>query len=110
MVSTNRMANRVLDYERDNTKLGRWAWTQHVGSYKRKFRVVSVYVPAEGIGYNSAYSQQIRYSMKTKRGICPRKMLLIELGEEIKKWKEEGDSIVVIGGWNQDIRTEKIQN
>ena len=72
------------------------------------FRVVSFYLPTKGTGYNSAYSQQLRYSMKFNKGICPREILLIDLGGEIIKCKDGGGSIVVMGDWNQDIRTENI--
>ena len=78
-----------------------------LGSYNKTFRVVSVYRPVECTGCNSTYCQKVNYSMKLKKSMCSRELLLIDLGENILKWKVEGGSIVVMGGRHQYIRTEK---
>ena len=62
-----------------------------------------------GKDYNSAYMQQYRHSLKHSDGRCPRELFMLDLQEEIKQWKELGDSIVVVGGWNDDVRCETIE-
>ena len=111
VLSINKMANRVIATGADESKLGRWAWTRYQGSFDRTFIIFSVYRPVEGNGgFNSAYVQQLRYSMKHRNGRCPREILLQDLGDELIKRKEAGDSILVMGDWNQDIRSEDIQD
>ena len=111
VLSINKMPNRVIATRADESKLGRWAWTRYQGSFDQTFIIFSVYRPIEGNGgFNSAYVQQLRYYMKHKDGRCPRELLLRDLGGELIKWKEAGDSILVMGDWNQDIRSDSIHD
>ena len=92
----------------DEKKLGRWTWTRYKGTFNRIFRVVNIYRPVVGKKFNSAYMQQYRHSLKHDDGKCPREMFILDLQNEILDWKELGDSIVVIGDWNEDVRCDRI--
>ena len=41
-------------------------------------------------------------------GKCPRELFLEDLQREVKEWKEKGDSIIIAGDFNEDIRSEQI--
>ena len=69
----------------DDKNLGRWAWTRYRGSMGRFMRVISMYRPVVNTDYNSAYMQQLRYSLQHRGGVCPRELLFLDLGEEIQK-------------------------
>ena len=90
----------------DNKKLGRYSWIRFQGSYGRYLRIVSVYRPCRSENDNSAYMAQYRYSLRFREGRCPRELLLIDLLQDITAWKEQGDSIIVAGDFNEDIRSE----
>ena len=88
IVTINKLAHRVIDHGGDSSNLGRWVWTRYQGSFNRKFVVFSVYRPIDckgKKGYNSAYEQQLCYSMKYNGGRCPRELLLEDLSEELIK-------------------------
>ena len=92
----------------DDARLGRYAWMRFQGSYGRHFRVVSVYRPGYNKKYNSTYMQQLRYSMQHKNGKNPRDLLLEDLQDKIGQWIQEGDGIIVVGDFNEDIRSPSI--
>ena len=40
--------------------------------------------------------------------MCPRELFLQGLREEVLEWKAQGDSIVIMGDWNEDFQSENI--
>ena len=111
VISVGKISHTWAASGSDAWKLGRWSWTRFQGSYGRYVRVVSIYRPyMKTIKLNSNYMQQYRYSMKKRGGICPRELFLVDLATEILKWKGEGDSIVIMGDFNEDIRSDTISN
>jgi len=108
LITINKLAHKVIGVGSDDTKLGRWTWTRYQGTFNRIFRVVNIYRPVVGKEYNSAYMQQYRHAIKYNDGKCPREVLMLDLQKEILEWKELGESIVVIGDWNEDIRSERL--
>jgi exonuclease III len=110
LISINKISHIWDSSGVDKSKLGRWAWTRYQGTEGRNLRVVSVYRPVINDGYNSVYMQQLRYSVKHRQGICPREMFITDLREEILEWKIDGDSLVILGDWNEDIRSESMRD
>ena len=53
---------------------------------------------------------QLRYSVKHRGGKCPRELFLEDLQQDILDWKAMGDSIVVAGDFNEDIRSELVES
>ena len=92
----------------DDTKLGRYAWMRFQGSYGRHLRIISIYRPVYSRKYNSAFMQQLRYSMQYRDGRNPRDILLEDLQDKIGDWMCEGDGIIVVGDFNEDIRSPEI--
>ena len=94
----------------DNERLGRWAWSRYQGSYGRYLRVVSIYRPCINTQkINSIYMKQYGYSLKKREGKCPRELFLHDLSEEVMKWKEKGDSIIILGDFNQNVKSNTIK-
>jgi len=67
-------------------------------------RIVSVYRPCSIDNTNSAYMAHYQYSLHFMEGKCPRELLLVDLLQDITSWKEKGDSIIIVGNFNEDIR------
>ena len=90
----------------DKEKLGRWAWSRYQGSSGRHLRVVSVYRSCMSTQrVNSVYMKQYGYSLSKRNGICPRELFLLDLEQELIQWREMGDSITIMGDFNQDVRS-----
>ena len=93
----------------DKSSLGRWTWTRYQGSGGRHVRVISIYKPVPNIRRcNAVYMQQYTYSLQHRQGICPKEMFYMDLKEEIIKWKEQGDGIIVLGDFNTNVQSQEL--
>eukprot|EP00957_Ditylum_brightwellii_P192201 14630673-Ditylum_brightwellii.AAC.1 len=59
-------------------------------------------------GTKEAYAQHLTYFNKRNRSTCPRQAFLKDLALDVKKWKLEGDQLIVMGNMNEDITTDSI--
>ncbi len=100
---------RILNTTVDPRKLGRWVSTLFRGQRGLKLRVVTVYRPVLSVGSLSAYQQQRSVLLDNDIDICPREQLLHDLKEFLIKCKEDGEQIITIGDFNDDIRGRVIQ-
>ena len=69
-------------------------------------RIVCAYNPCynKKQGTGTSYQQQKRFLITKRRDdTCPRKKLQEELVAQLKKWREEGDRLVVCMDANEDI-------
>ena len=98
------MAHRVKDQGQDPSGLGRWAWLLLEGKQNHRLRVISVYRPVDSVGPDTVCSQHQRYLFQTHRDDHPRKALYSDLFEEVTKWKNQGDHIVIGIDANEDVR------
>ena len=46
--------------------------------------------------------------MKHNDPSCPREAILEDLSAHVSKYKEKGDSMAVLGDWNEDARGDTI--
>ena len=69
-------------------------------------RIATVYRPCKKGGSSSAYVQQLRWLAKENRDREPREALMEDLKLDIDKWREKGDSIIIMGDFNEDIRSQ----
>ena len=107
LLSKGKIAHTWVDSGVDKEMLGRWTWMRYQGSCGRHMRVVSVYRPCWATQrVNSLYMKQYGYSLEKRNGVCPRVLFLQDLEKEIKEWSEIGDSIIVMGDFNQDVRSK----
>jgi exonuclease III len=110
LLTRGKIAHTWVESGYDNEKLGRWTWSRFQGSCGRHLRVVSIYRPCKSTQrVNSVYMKQYGYSLEKRNGICPREMFLLDLEQEIVNWNELGDSIIIMGDFNQDVRSQELR-
>ena len=89
----------------DESGLGRWSWIKFTGKQQYKTRVVTVYSPASsGKGAATVYTQQLSHLCED-----PVKIFYRDLARSILKWQDEGEQLILMGDWNEDIQSPNIQ-
>ena len=94
---------RVISQGIDTSKMGRWCWTLLSGKRGVTTRIITAYRPCTSKGLKSTYRQQKRILDAKKINICPRLQMLDDLGNEIQKWMEEGDQIILLIDLNEEV-------
>ena len=87
----------------DATGLGKWCWTKYQGKGGKVLRVITAYRACHIGCVKSTVPQQFRYLIKKNRAIYPMKAFLDDLQSEISIWRETGESIVVMGDFNETL-------
>ena len=109
IVSRDEISRRVHKYDHNNRQIGRWTSQLIKGKENLNTRVVSVYVPRPSKDYTR------------QRIFCQQQTALLKLGvsgtvltifwsdfwAQIDKWLEEGNSLIIGGDWNTDIRNKE---
>jgi hypothetical protein len=104
------MVHRVIEKGRDNSNLGRWAWTKLRGKNGITLTIISAYRPnPPSAGVMGVYAQHCKYFNSINQDICPREAFITDLTEEITKFKANGDHVVVMLDGNEDMRRGDIQ-
>ena len=84
----------------DETGMGRWSWLKLTGKHKCITRVVTVYSPSgSGDGPSTVYSQQLSHLDKD-----PIQTFWKDLGESILKWQDDGEQLILMGDWNENVQ------
>ena len=84
----------------DGSGLGRWSWVKIKGKQDSVTRIVTVYSPSgSGDGPSTVYSQQLSHLRED-----PIKAFWRDLGKEIAEWQENGEQLIVMGDWNENIQ------
>jgi hypothetical protein len=89
---------------RDPYGLGQWCWMLYGGSEGCNTRVVVAYNACKNSKKDSRtmYQQQRQYFiMKRKDLTCPNKLFQQHLVHQLKKWRKEGDRIILFMGHNK---------
>ena len=95
---------------KDPSGLGRWSVMTLQGDGRRT-RIVCGYNPCGNNKLNSgtSYQQQKRYFVTVKKDLtCPRKKFHDDLISQLKKWRDEGDRLVVCLDANEHIYRKSI--
>ena len=103
VVSTNMAKRKVIDTGCDPRGLGRWAWTRYRGTQQKTVRVVSAYRPPDNAGIHTVFSQQRSFFDVIGDARRPKDIMMDDLSEEIKRWQEDGDSIIVMIDANDHV-------
>jgi hypothetical protein len=122
LCSVNDGAARVVEQGKDNTGLGRWAWTKYQGKDGHAVRVVAAYRCNKPTAFGSVYNQQKAYFEANDDDRDPRNAFWEDLVKELTPWVEdhnpqemrEGtagpvrqagrDHVVVTMDMNEDVR------
>ena len=109
-IATKKIAYKVMDKGEDKSLLGRWAWTRFEEKDKRRLRVITLYRSCINGGSRSAYAQQLRWLMKENKSRTPRAALLEDLKAEVDGWRDNGESIIIMGDFNEDVRSKHLDD
>jgi len=105
----NKLAHHAQKAGDDPTGLGRWSWVRLKGQGGRIIRIIALYRPCRSDGPLSTYQQHCRGLTKLNRNECPRAAVLTDLTLEVRNWQEEGDEIILLTDFNEDVRSPWIQ-
>jgi hypothetical protein len=103
------MAARVFKTGNNTLGLGRWTWMQLRGK-SMSLQVVSIYRPCDSPGPMTVASQHSRMVLLDK-GVDtnPRQVFLDDLVMEATEWKDKGDHLIIMGDFNDDVRTGEVK-
>jgi hypothetical protein len=122
LCSVNDGAARVVEYGKDGTGLGRWAWMKYQGKDGHAVRIVVAYRCNRPTAFaGSVYNQQKAYFEENDDDRDPRTAFWEDLVQEIKPWVEAPppretagtadaaplhgrDHVVVTMDMNEDVR------
>eukprot|EP00957_Ditylum_brightwellii_P153864 11711250-Ditylum_brightwellii.AAC.1 len=95
----------------DNKGLGRWSHVQIAGKDQKKVMLVTVYKPCvqtkEGDSTVTAQHKQI-LTMQEDTNVSPWKAFNQDLLEEIRKWRNEGNTVVLGIDANRDVKEAEL--
>jgi hypothetical protein len=91
---------------KDKEGLGRWSLILFGGLEDHKTRLVTAYNPCKNKNIHSgtSYQQQWQYFVTKKKDLtCPLILFRQQLVKQIKKWRAEGDRIVLFVDYNEHV-------
>jgi len=110
MMALGRLSGFVLATGSDHTNLGRWSWVL-VGSEQKKTRIVVAYQPCEP-GRNAkgltVFEQQKRYFEARGDFRSPRTIFAEQLIAQLRRWKADGEELVLCGDFNENVYTGRL--
>jgi len=106
----NHAAHCTLRPGDDALGLGRWCWTRIQGLDGFVLRVISMYRPCRSNGPMTVYQQHIRRLTSLQRFECPKEAILVDLAKEIQTWQHEGDHVILLTDFNDDITDTSVRH
>jgi hypothetical protein len=96
-LTTKSTSNRVEAKGEDTHDLGRWTWALLSGRRGMKTGIISGYHPVPDPSNKTAtvFSQHEQYFYDQGNERNPRQAFIEDLGEQITKWKEDGNLIIL---------------
>ena len=110
LLCVNQVAHRTLRPGDDILGLGRWCWTRLRGPNGFHIRIISMYRPCFSNGPLSTYQQQVRKLSKLGRYDSPRDEVLKDISKDIQLWQDDGDHIIVLTDFNDDVAAADAKN
>ena len=118
---TKAIAHKMINKGGD--KLGRWPWMKLQGTNNSTVVFISIYVPVTSHQIGSTFMQHVRYYTKKLSEVSPTlrnenngrpkmdpdELLLKDLYVQLKKWHDEGTTIIAGIDTNYDIRKNKFR-
>jgi len=103
IVCVNQVAHKTLKPGDDLSGLGRWCWTRIRGPQNFYLRIISMYRPCETNSPMSTYQQHACHLTSNNCYEYPRKAILSDIMQEIRKWQEDGNHIIVLTDFNNAV-------
>ena len=107
ITTVGRLTSFVLDSGKDDAGLGRWAWMRLGGGGKHT-RVVTAYQPCNPkrrTRGETVWDQHVRYFESRGEIRNPRDMFRADLISLLRRWKSDGDEIILVGDFNENVYT-----
>ena len=99
----NEISHRSPVTSYDESGLGRWSSIAFRGLKKSVTRVVTVYCACpNNTGPHTVYSQQLKVL-----DCDPIEKFYCDLGENIKRWQQQGEQLIIMGDWNTETQSKK---
>lgn len=102
----NGMTSRIFEKGEDSTNLARWNWIRFRGKHGTSLRIATLYRPVRAKGATSTYMQHQALFCSKGQDAEPRSRMMEDLGTEIDRWHEAGDTVILMGDWNEDTSSE----
>ena len=119
IISYGKICQFSMGMGKDPSGLGRWVWVRYRGKNNVALRAVSVYCPNPPQRVagrrlkskdHSVHSQHIKYFNDKNDERDPRKAFLDDLEEDLVKWIDSGDQLIIGGDWNHHIFEDPIKD
>jgi exonuclease III len=109
IVAQGEVAHRIIQTEKDPTGLGRWTSILISGKKGKRTRIISAYRPTVGSNTAGSVSMQHHLYFYQNQEVIesPRKKFMKDLTESIKKWKNDGEQIILGGDMNTGDKPSK---
>lgn len=107
VIANAQLSSRFSEKGTDPRNLGRWAWIRCGDEGKLHTTFFSVYrpcIPSMSAG-STTYDQHLRHLQDND----PREKLLLDLQEEVQKFQNKGDNIIIGMDANENIKGRRIK-
>jgi len=101
----NQVAHCMLQPDDNPLRLGHWCWLRIQGPNGFYLQIVTIYQPCFSNGPLTSYQQQVRGLIKRGCFKCPRDTIHMDIANEIQKWHTEGEHIILLMDFNDDIKS-----
>jgi hypothetical protein len=100
------MSHRIYGSGRDQSNLGRWAWTRYRGRNSTSVTIFMSYrpTPPQGDPFTD-YAQQCQSLLQRNDLRCPRMAFLEDIKQAISKAQEEGDKVFLLLDGNENMNS-----
>jgi len=90
---------------KDLAGLGRWSVCSLLSCTGHKLHIIFGYCPCHNQWHQlwSVYAQHRQYFNSTHHYLCPQTAFLLNLGQAIEEWTQQGDKILLLANLNKDI-------
>jgi len=101
----NQLAAFVVDSNTDHTGLGRWSWYLVEGEPGHRTYFITAYAPCgnTAAGHHTVYKQQERFIHLKGLNTNPKAMFREDLLEILRRWRKNGDRVVLIMDANEHV-------
>jgi len=94
----------------DPTGLGCWSWIKLKGKGAQITRIILLYRPCFSDGTLSMYQQHCQGLAWQHCTECPQKAVLTDIEKELQQWQEDGEHIIILMDFNEDVSLPWIKN
>jgi exonuclease III len=96
---------RIKEHGGDNSGQGRWTWQKFIGKANRTVRIITAYRPVKNlVNVGSVWNQQQYFADCNDLQSTPHDRWSQELQAEVTEWMAQGDSIILMADFNEDVR------